>query len=64
MRFIVALAALVSLGACTTTSTAPRPVSVGSGANSLKRTPCACVLKDQKPGLPAYLVNADASMAA
>lgn len=33
----------------------PDPVGIGGGPNRLKRTPCACVRIDTKPGLPAYL---------
>lgn len=56
MRIIVAIAALASLSACATMNTASQPMSIGGGANSLKRAPCAgCELKGQKPGIPDFL---------
>jgi hypothetical protein len=65
MRIIVAIAALAGLGACTTTNTTPMPVSIGGGANSLKRAPCAgCTFKGQKPGIPAFLQDKSAGLPA
>lgn len=57
MRLVVALAALVALSACGTTNgmRSSRPVSIGGGANSLKRAPCACEKIKQRPGLPEFL---------
>jgi len=62
MRILIAAIALAGLTACSTgASFSPRPVSVGSGPNKLKRTPCAgCDKKRQAPGLPEFLL-ADAS---
>lgn len=65
MRIILAIAALVTLGACTTANTTPRPMSIGGGANSLKRAPCACAkVKTQKQGLPAFLQDKSAGVEA
>lgn len=60
MRILIAALALAGLSACSTASTfTARPVTVGGGPNKLKRTPCACLIKEQAPGLPAFL-SADA----
>jgi hypothetical protein len=62
MRILIAALALAGLSACSTGSTfSPRPASIGSGPNKLKRAPCAgCEKKRQLPGLPEFMM-ADAS---
>ena len=58
MRLVFAAAALSLLAGCASGgSFQSSPVSVGGGPNALKRTPCACLEKQQPAGLPKFLGN-------
>lgn len=56
MRTVSAVVALALLSGCTATGNfQDAAVGVGGGPNKLKRTPCACIQKDQPSGLPDFL---------
>ncbi len=57
MRKTMAILALGLLSGCSTVGGMfqPSPVSIGGGADQLKRTPCACAEIEQQPGMPDFL---------
>ncbi|AXK43779.1 hypothetical protein [Erythrobacter aureus] len=58
MRPVLAVCALALLTGCTTAGNfQDSAVGVGGGPNKLKRTPCACIQKDQPSGLPDFLLD-------